>query len=88
MMEEKTERFDEVKIGDIIEVEFSTGNQKDKKEKRRGIVQDIKYDEDLMSNVILYDECCLIAEYRMSKTSGINNITKIITKETNPEYFL
>ncbi|MCD6435796.1 MAG: hypothetical protein J7L15_05360 [Clostridiales bacterium] len=88
MMKEKTKRFDEVEIGDIIEVSFSNVySTPGSVDRRKGIVKKIGFDEDLNSKVICFD-FYIVAEYKQNKKSAVNVITNIIKKSENPEYFL
>ena len=87
-MNEPTARFAQVEVGDMIEVEFTNRYTPiGTPATREGIVNKIKYDEGLESNVIRFDSY-VVAEYRKSELSATNVITKIIKPQINPEYFL
>ncbi len=81
------ERFDEIKIGDHIHIEFET-SYSDEIDLRNGIVTEIKYDPDLKSDIVVYGIHYVLAKYRISEDSGQNKITEIWTRNDNPEYFL
>jgi hypothetical protein len=83
----ETARFDEVEIGDIIEVDFSTGSSPNNITKREGLVKKIAYDSSLFSDTIIYGGY-VVARTRKNNVSAINIITRIIKKEEHPEYFL
>ncbi len=82
-----TERFDEVEIGDIIEVSFTNEYTTGPPDIRRGIVDDLKYDEFLKSDVIVFGSF-IVARHKSTQSSATNIITDVIKKEINPEYWL